>query len=101
MRRVNPWKSALSVGGILALYHTCWSTLVGLGVAGTVLDFVLRLHFMKISYELMPFDATTALGLVALTFVIGATIGLLFAWIWNGLSYRGAEPFGPAKGLRV
>jgi hypothetical protein len=35
---------------------------------------------------MMPFDVGTAAALVALTFAIGAALGLIFAGVWNWLT---------------
>jgi len=88
MQRISPTKAALSVGLVLGLYHLSWVTLVALGAAKPVMDFILKLHFIKFSYEIAPFVASTAVSLVALTFAIGAAFGLIFALIWNWLTNR-------------
>jgi hypothetical protein len=49
------------------------------------MDFILRLHFIKIDYALIPFALGTTAMLVAITFAIGFIIGLLFALAWNWL----------------
>jgi len=89
MRHINPIKAALSVGSVIGLYHLLWVGLVATGVAGAILDFVLRLHFLEISYQLAPFEVVTAATLVVLTFALGAAFGLVFAIVWNWLT-RGA-----------
>lgn len=88
MKRINPMKAALSVGLVLGLYHLSWVALVGLGVAKPVMDFVLKLHFIRMSYDIAPFSVSTAASLVALTFAIGAALGLIFALVWNWLTNR-------------
>ena len=91
MRRINPVKSALSVGGVIGLYHAVWSGIVAANLAKPVLDFILQLHFLQFSYELVAFDLRTAASLVALTFAVGALFGFVFALIWNALSRRSVE----------
>ena len=61
-------------------------TLVAIGWAKPVMDFVLRLHFIQMQYALAPFALSTAAMLVALTFCIGALFGILFALVWNWLA---------------
>jgi hypothetical protein len=90
MKRISPVKAALSVGLVLGIYHFAWVTLVAVGLAKPFMDFVLRLHFIQINYNLAPFEASTAAMLVALTFTIGAAFGLVFAFVWNGLTDRAA-----------
>ncbi|MCL6684475.1 hypothetical protein [Sphingomonas alba] len=90
MRRINPGKAALSVGAVVGFYHLVWIVLVATGAAKTIMDFVLRLHFIQLQYEMLPFSPITALGLVALTFSVGAFFGLIFACIWNWLGNQPA-----------
>ena len=40
MRHLNPSKAALSVGIVLGLWHLAWVTMVALGVAKPVLDYI-------------------------------------------------------------
>ena len=90
MRRINPIKAAMTVGTVVGLWHLVWVTLVGIGWAQPVMDFILRLHFVEIRYALAPFAAGTALELVILTFAVGALFGLIFAVIWNWLTLESA-----------
>jgi hypothetical protein len=86
MRKLNPAKTAISVGTVLGVWHLMWVTLVAIGAAKVVMDFVLELHFIQLDYTLAPFAISTAAMLVGLTFAIGALFGLLFALVWNWLS---------------
>ena len=88
MKRINPIKAALAVAIVLGLYHLIWVMLVAAGCAKPIMDFVLRLHFIRINYEIAPFDGVTAASLVAVTFALGAVIGLVFALVWNWLAAR-------------
>lgn len=88
MRRIIPAKAALSVGIVIGLYHLAWIALIASGLAKAFLDFVLRLHFIKIDYEMAAFEPSTAALLVGLTFSIGALFGLVFALVWNWLTSR-------------
>lgn len=90
MRRISPAKAAFSVGSVVALWHAIWVTLVGIGWAKTVMDFVLQLHFINLQYSLAPYAAVTAGELVVLTFAIGAAGGFVFAVIWNWLTVENA-----------
>lgn len=91
MRRISPLKTALAVGTLTGFWHLLWAILVGLGWAKPVLDFLLELHFLKISYALAPFSMASAASLVILTFAVGAGFGLLFAVVWNWLTFE-SEP---------
>lgn len=86
MRRINPLKAALALGYVIGLYHLAWAALVSSGYAKTVMDFILRLHFIQMDYEMVPFDAATGVTLVAITFAIGATLGFFFALFWNWMA---------------
>lgn len=103
MRHINPTKAAIAVGAVTGLMHLFWVTLVGMGWAKPVLDFVLRLHFINLQYALAPFAIGTAASLVVLTFAAGAAFGLIFALIWNWLTFesspvwaRDSKPLGGA-----
>ena len=88
MRHLNPSKAAISVGTVVGAWHLMWVTLVAIGAAKAVMDFVLKLHFIQLDYTLAPFAISTAALLVGLTFATGALFGLLFALVWNWLSVR-------------
>jgi ribose/xylose/arabinose/galactoside ABC-type transport system permease subunit len=90
MRHINPGKAAISVGSVVGLWHLIWVTLVGIGWAKPVMDFILRLHFIDLNYTLAPYSTATAVTLVLLTFTIGALFGLIFALVWNWLSLESA-----------
>lgn len=91
MRYIQPGKAALAVGIVLGLYHLMWVTLVASGVAKPFMDFILRLHFIRLDFSIASFAASTAALLVGLTFAIGAAFGFLFALIWNWLTGARAE----------
>ena len=86
MRYIHPFKAGISVGAVIGLWHLIWVSLVAIGWAKPFMDFVLRLHFIQLPYELAPFAVGTAAALVALTFGIGFLFGFVFAVIWNWLA---------------
>jgi hypothetical protein len=86
MRHISIAKTAMSVGTVFAAWHAAWVTLVGLGWAASVLNFILELHFLKIDFQLAPYSAFTAFVLIAMTFCVGALLGAIFAIVWNWLS---------------
>jgi len=90
MRHISPARAAVSVGAVLGLWHLIWVTFVGVGWAQPVMDFILRLHFIRLQYALAPFAVGTAAELVVLTFTVGALAGLIFAVIWNWLTFESA-----------
>jgi hypothetical protein len=91
MRQIHAIKAGLSVGAVIGLWHLIWVTLVAVGWAKPVMDFVLRLHFIQLQYALVPFAAGTAVALVALTFSVGFLFGIVFAFIWNWLARSPSE----------
>ena len=90
MRHISPAKTAVAVGSVTGLWHVIWVTLVGIGWAKPVMDFILQLHFIKLDYALAPYAAVTAAELVLLTFAVGAAFGFVFAVIWNWLTFETA-----------
>jgi len=87
MRQISPGKAGVAVGTVISLWHVAWVSLVAVGWAKPVLDFVLGLHFIKLDYSLSPYAIATAGELIVLTFVIGAMFGVVFAIIWNWLTF--------------
>lgn len=85
MRHIHPFRAGVAVGTVIALWHACWVVLIGLGWAKPVLDFVLRLHFIQLQYQLEPYAAVTAAMLIGVTFCVGMSVGVVFALVWNSL----------------
>lgn len=89
MRHIQPSKAATAVGAVVGLFHLVWALLVAAGGAKPLMDFVLRLHFIRLEFDIAPFDLGTAAALVALTFAVGYVFGLVFALVWNRLAGAG------------
>ena len=83
--RVNVIRVGLVFGVVLALMHGLWSALVAAGFAQLIMDFILHLHFLKLSVGVAPFDLATAAMLVGITFASGFIIGGVVALLWNAL----------------
>lgn len=94
---ISPIRSGLALGGIVALWHLVWSGLVAVGAAQTVLDFVLRIHFLEVPVTLLPFSAQIAALLVAVTFLLGFLLGYVFAALWNWLHRNSAAAHRPTS----
>jgi len=90
VRHLSIATTAISVGLVLALWHAIWVVLVAAGWAGAVLDFIIQLHFLELTYKLAPFSPLKAVSLVSITFSIGALIGAAFAVVWNWLTFENA-----------
>jgi hypothetical protein len=82
---ISPIRSGIALGSVVALWHLVWSGLVAAGAAQTVLDFILQIHFLKVPVTLLPFSASIAALLVAITFGLGFLLGFVFAALWNWL----------------
>ena len=88
VKELNKNHVGLLLGGIMALWHLAWSTLVFLGFAKVLIDWILWLHFINISVVIEPFDLVRATLLVIVTFVVGYVFGWVAAWLWNALIKR-------------
>jgi len=76
-------KTGLATGLVFALIHLSWAVMVATKVAKPVMDWILGLHFLDITYAVKPFDWMTAATLIVFTFIVGYVLGSLFAWLWN------------------
>ncbi len=83
MERIQPIKAGLAFGVMLGGWHLLWATLVALGWAQTVLNFVFWMHFIRPIYVIEGFQIGIALTLIAITAAIGFAGGYLFARVWN------------------
>ena len=97
MRHISPSKAGIAVGSVIALWHLIWVSLVAIGWAKPIMDFILRLHFIQLQYDLAPFAVGTAAALVAVTFCVGAFFGVVFALVWNWLAGESWQASAPAK----
>lgn len=101
MRHIDPPKAGLSVGAVIGLWHLVWVTLVALGWAKALMDFILRLHFLSLDIQLLPFSFVTAATLVFLTTAVGMVLGVLFALIWNWLAFETAPEWARDKNVEA
>ena len=74
-------QSALIGGFGLASLHLIWIVLIFLGWAQPLMDFVFKLHMLNSPFQVQPFQWVFALGLLMLTFSVGAFGGLLFSYL--------------------
>jgi MFS superfamily sulfate permease-like transporter len=86
MSAIHPLRAGLVLGAVIGLWHLVWSLLVAIGWAQPVIDFVFWMHFLKPAYMVQPFNAATAVILVAVTALVGFVIGVVFGAIWNWIA---------------
>jgi len=80
---LNEKQTATAFGTFAALVHVAWSALVATGFAQGWLNFVLGLHSLESPVTVGAFNLTTALTLIAVTFIVGYVFGIVFARVWN------------------
>ena len=80
---LNEKQTATAFGTLAAFVHVVWSALVATGFAQGWLSFVLGLHFLESPATVGAFNLTTALTLIAVTFIVGYVFGIVFARVWN------------------
>lgn len=85
---LNPAKTGLALGKLLALIHLVWVVLVGIGWAQAIVNFSQWAHMVSTPVVVKPFDLTAAITVVIVAAVVGCVIGYVFARIWNWL-HRG------------
>ncbi len=78
---MNIFRTTLIGGLCLSSLHFCWVILVALGIAQPLLDFIFKLHMLSSPFEVQPFNLTLAVGLLGITFLIGAFYGFIFYFI--------------------
>ena len=83
MKPLDPIKTGLALGVLMALYHLTWSALVAVGLAQPVIDFILRAHFIRPIYMIDPFNLGWAATLLILVFTLGFVLAFVFALLWN------------------
>lgn len=85
---INKNALGLALGILAAAGHLVWLILIGVGVAKPVIDWILALHHLEISYALSPINAVNAVLLVMVTFVVGYVLGWIFAALLNALKKK-------------
>ncbi len=83
--QINVRKAGLVLGFVLGGWHLCWSILVALSWAQSVIDFVFWMHFIMPIYVIEPFEVARATILIVVTAGVGFFIGSAFALVWNAL----------------
>jgi len=73
------------LAGFYGLWHLTWSLL-------PLLDFVLSLDVLQVTYAVAPFNALEAVGLIVVTSAVGYLLGHVLAWLWNRFGAAHGEP---------
>lgn len=81
--KLNPKKTALSVGVFAGLWHFVWGLFVAFGLAQVLLDFIYGIHFLNNPFIVQPFNIVRWVTLIVVTGVIGYIFGYVFALVWN------------------
>jgi hypothetical protein len=81
--QINPKKAGFAVGGLLGGFHLAWAIVIAIGWAQALLDFSLWVHMVSMPMTVQPFNLSTAVALVVVTWLIGYVLGSAFACIWN------------------
>lgn len=87
-KEVNRNQLGLTIGTFSALWHAIWAVLVGVGFAKPLIDWVIPLHFIDMSYSITVFSLGSAVTLVILAFLGGYISGWVLAGIWNWASKK-------------
>lgn len=86
--QINSICLGIVVGLFLAVVHIAWATLVAVGWAQPLMNFVFWAHFITPPYHIEPFELLRAVVLVGFVFVIGLLVGAGGGLLWNRLASR-------------
>ncbi|HCR81487.1 MAG: hypothetical protein UY13_C0002G0179 [Candidatus Pacebacteria bacterium GW2011_GWB1_47_8] len=78
---VSPKQAGLTLGTAFAAYHTIWVVAMMIGLGRVWFEWVQRLHFVTVTYELESFSLANALLGIASAFVMGYVMGWIFGVI--------------------
>ena len=81
--KLDPKKTAMTLGAFFGLAHAVWGLLVASNLAMPLLDWIFGLHFLNNPYSVQSFDVTRWLTLVVVTTIVGFVVGYVFSLLWN------------------
>lgn len=76
-------KTGLALGLFLAIVHAAWQALVWFGSAQAFVNWMSKLHSLRVNETVTAFNASTAVTLIIVAFAIGYVFGWVFALVWN------------------
>lgn len=83
MEDISKNKAGMTLGLFAAGWHAVWALLVGIGIAESMLNWVLPLHFISLVVPMSAFSWLNALILIIAGFIGGYVMGWSFAALWN------------------
>ena len=83
MQNCNPKKVGLVFGAMAGGLHLLWATLIFVGLAQPLINFILWAHMINPFFVVQAFDISTAVTLIVMTSLIGYIIGYVVGVIWN------------------
>ncbi|QQG44599.1 MAG: hypothetical protein HYW86_01665 [Candidatus Roizmanbacteria bacterium] len=86
--KVNEQKLALVFAVISGGVRVIWSTLVALGWAKPLQDFVFQIHFLDNPFTIQPFDITNAVVAVVVATAVGYLVGWVVGMVWNKVYHK-------------
>jgi hypothetical protein len=81
--KLNPGKTALTVGVFAGLWHVVWGLLIAGGLASQLLDFIYGIHFLNNPFVVQSFDLVKWITLIVVTAILGYIFGYVFSLLWN------------------
>ena len=86
--QINSICLGIVVGLFLAVVHIAWATLVAVGWAQPLMNFVFWAHFITPPYHIEPFALARAGALIGFVFAVGLVLGVVGGWLWNRLASK-------------
>ena len=81
----NPNKVGLVFAAVIGGWHLIWASLVLLGWAQPIIDFIFWAHMIQPVYVIKLFNSAAAVTLIIVTAATGYVFGLISAVVWNNL----------------
>lgn len=88
MGKLNKNQIGLTLGIFSAVMHFAWGMLVLSGFAKILMDWILGLHFLNISYTFQSFNFLQMIFLIIVGFVSWYIYGYVFAAVWNWIGKK-------------